>query len=231
MLDLFSGIGGFSLGLEKTGGFKTVAFCEVAPFQRKVIAKHWPGVPILGDVETADFPAADVITAGWPCQDISLAGPGAGLAGSRSGLWWSVVRAVRLVRPRWVLLENVAELLGRGMGEVVGALAESGYDSEYDCIPACAIGANHERDRTWIVAYDRRIGLAIGQRLFSRGQVTDTAAKASGRWDDLSVVGRAVHGLPDRVHRITAIGNSLVPDIPEMIGRAILAAEAATTEV
>jgi DNA (cytosine-5)-methyltransferase 1 len=226
VLDLFSGIGGWSLGLERAGGFKTIAFCEVAPFQREILSKHWPGVPLLGDVETADFPAADVITAGWPCQDISLAGSGAGLTGSRSGLWWSVVRAVRLVRPRWVLLENVAELLGRGMGGVVGALASCGYDAEYDCIPALSIGANHERDRAWIVAYDRSIGLAIGERIFSRQQITDAAAKASGRWDDLSEVGRAVHGLPDRVHRIEAIGNSLLPQIPEMIGRRIMAIEA-----
>ena len=227
ILDLCSGIGGFSRGLERTGAFETVAFCENAAFQRAVLAKHWPGIPILGDIETADFPDADAITAGWPCQDISLIGPGSGLAGARSGRRWAVVRAVRLVRPGWVLLENVAELLDRAMGEVVGSLATSGYDAEWDCIPACAIGANHIRDRVWIVAHDRRLGLPFGQRLFTRGQVADAAAKASGRWDDLFVVGRAVHGLPDRIHRTQAIGNSLIPDIPEMIGNALVSAGAA----
>src|SRR5690349_24769779 len=84
VLDLFSGIAGFSLDLERAG-MRTVAFCEIEPYARAVLAKHWPGVEILGDVETADFPAADVITGGFPCQDISFAGEGAGLAGSRSG--------------------------------------------------------------------------------------------------------------------------------------------------
>jgi DNA (cytosine-5)-methyltransferase 1 len=155
VLDLFSGIGGFSLGLERTGGFKTVAFCEIDPFCRQVLAKHWPDVPTHDDVTTRAFSEgeADVITAGFPCQDISLAGAGAGLSGTRSGLWREVVRAVRLVRPVYTILENVAALLGRGMGTVLGDLAESGNDAEWDCLPAFPFGAPHARDRIWIVAY------------------------------------------------------------------------------
>lgn len=153
VLDLFSGIGGFSLGLERTGGFQTVAFCEIEPFRRKILAKHWPGIHILEDVTTTDFPAADVVCGGFPCQDISNAGAGAGLAGSRSGLWRELLRAIRMVRPKHAIVENVAALLSRGVGTVLGDLAAIGYDAEWHCIPAAAVGAEHERDRIWLVAH------------------------------------------------------------------------------
>jgi DNA (cytosine-5)-methyltransferase 1 len=116
VLDLFSGIGGFSLGLERAG-MRTVAFCEISRSCSRVLEERWPGVPNLGDVCSAEFPAADIITAGFPCQDISSAGnrtERAELAGARSGLFWEVIRAVRLVRPKFVILENVAILLARG---------------------------------------------------------------------------------------------------------------------
>lgn len=100
------------------------------------------------------FQSADCITAGFPCQDISYAGEGAGLSGERSGLWWQVRRTLRMVRPRFALLENVAALLNRGMGTVLGSLAEIGYDAEWHCVQAAAAGAEHERDRTWILASD-----------------------------------------------------------------------------
>lgn len=119
VLDLFSGIGGFSLGLERTGGFETVAFCENADFPRRVLAKHWPEVECFHDVSTSDFSTigpVDLVTGGFPCQDISLAGHGAGLTGERSGLFWQILRAVRMVGQPQLLLENVAALLDRGMG-------------------------------------------------------------------------------------------------------------------
>ena len=157
VLDLFSGIGGMSLGLERTGGFTTAGFCELKPHARAVLAKNFPGVPCHDDVTTYEFREgeADVITAGFPCQDISFAGLGAGLAGARSGLYREVVRALRLVRPGWALLENVAALLSRGLGTVLGDLAAVGYDAEWHCIPASAVGAPHRRDRVWIVAHAR----------------------------------------------------------------------------
>jgi DNA (cytosine-5)-methyltransferase 1 len=115
VLDLFSGIGGFSLGLERTGGFETVAFCEIEPFPRKVLAKHWPDVPCFHDVRTltaSDVGPIDVITGGFPCQDISLAGKQAGLGTeTRSGLWSEIVRLVGELRPQFVIVENVANLL------------------------------------------------------------------------------------------------------------------------
>ena len=159
VLDLFSGIGGFSLGLERAG-MKTAAFCEIEPFCRAVLAKHWPGVPIYDDVRTltaerlaADGISVDVICGGFPCQDISVAGKGAGLAGERSGLWREYERIISEVRPRWVIIENVPALRTRGLDTVLGSLAALGYDAEWHLIPASAIGAPHQRDRVWILAY------------------------------------------------------------------------------
>lgn len=158
VLDLFSGIGGFSLGLERTGGFETVAFCEIEEFPRRVLAKHWPEVPCYHDIRELPFhleeiQSAEVVTAGFPCQDISFAGEGAGLAGERSGLWWMVRRTLRLVRPPLALLENVAALLNRGMGTVLGSMAAIRYDAEWHCVPLSATGAPHRRDRICILAY------------------------------------------------------------------------------
>jgi DNA (cytosine-5)-methyltransferase 1 len=154
VLDLFSGIGGFSLGLERTGGFETVAFCEIEPFPRKVLSKHWPEVPIYEDVRTLtgdtlarDGIAVDVITGGFPCQDLSVAGKRAGLGeGTRSGLWSEIVRLIGDLSPRYVIVENVANLLsgprgkrGGWFGRVLGDLAECGYDAEWENIPAAAV--------------------------------------------------------------------------------------------
>ena len=160
LLDLFSGIGAFSLGLEQSGLCRTVGFVEIEPHAQAVLRRHWPDVPIHGDITTYEFKKgeADVICGGFPCQDVSCAGKRAGLAGARSGLYRELVRAIRVVRPRLALVENVAMLLSDGMGTVLGDLAESGYNLEWDCIPACAVGAPHERDRVFIVAH------ANGQR-------------------------------------------------------------------
>jgi DNA-cytosine methyltransferase len=160
LLDLFSGIGGFSLGLERSGGFKTVAFCEIDPFCRKVLNKHWPSVPQYHDIRelTADRLAADgigvdAICGGFPCQDISDAGARAGINGESSGLWSEFARLIGELRPKYAIVENVSALLARGLDKVLGDLAEIGYGSEFHSIPAAAVGAPHRRDRVWIVAY------------------------------------------------------------------------------
>src|SRR5690606_34718114 len=121
VLSLFAGIGGFDLGFERTGGFKSVRMVEQKPHAQAVLAKNFAGVRIDDDVTTCEYEEgeADVIAAGFPCQDISFAGEGAGLSGSRSGLYREVIRAVRVVRPKWAVLENVAALLGRGLGTVL----------------------------------------------------------------------------------------------------------------
>jgi DNA (cytosine-5)-methyltransferase 1 len=153
-LEMFAGIAGFSVGLEKTGGFQTVGFIEKDDYCQRVLAKNFPGIPCHDDVTTYEFQEgeADVITAGFPCQDVSFAGAGAGLSGARSGLYREVIRAIRVVRPQYALLENVAALLNRGLDTVLGDLAEIGNDAEWHCIPASAVGAPHRRDRIWIIA-------------------------------------------------------------------------------
>lgn len=152
---LFSGIGGFELGLERTGEFKTLWQCEKDEFCLKVLEKHWPDVKRFTDIHEMKegIPYVDVICGGFPCQDISCAGKGAGIHAERSGLWWEMLRIVRLVRPRYVLVENVAALLNRGLDEVLGSLAESGYDAEWNIVSAAGVGAPHLRKRVFIVAH------------------------------------------------------------------------------
>jgi DNA (cytosine-5)-methyltransferase 1 len=175
MIDTFSGIGGFSLAARWLGGIETVAFVEREPFCQRILAKHWPTVPIHDDICTfnPEPHSADIVCGGFPCQDISQAGKGAGLAGSRSGLFYELLRVVRLVGPRYIVLENVAAITYRGMDDVLGALAEAGYDAEWACIPAAAVGACHRRDRWWCVAYTQNLlshGGAGQQQGKSRGQ-------------------------------------------------------------
>ena len=243
VLDLFSGIGGFSLGLERTGGFETVAFCEIEEFPRRVLAKHWPGVPIYDDVRTLNaerlaadgISGPDVICGGFPCQDVSVAGDQLGLDGERSGLWSEIARLAGELRPRYVLVENVANLLGLGFGRVLGDLAALGYDAEWDCIPASYVGAWHRRDRVWVVAYpdqdSRREGRSQEPILWQR-HLSEQSPRVATGWPGRSNLPTPTlcgtgDGIPNRVDRIGSLGNAVVPQIPEIIGRAILQAEAA----
>ncbi len=236
VLDLFAGIGGFSLGLERTGRFETVAFCEIEPFPQKVLRKHWPEVPIYDDITTADFGPVgpvDLVAAGFPCQDVSLAGEGSGLAGERSGLFWHILRAVRMVGRPKLLLENVAALLDRGLGSVLGAFSQIGYDAEWHCIPASYVGAWHKRDRVWVLAHPNEKHVqgrspepVLGQPDLSR-QLSRGFEEWRGRSDlPESRFYRASDGVPNRVDRTDACGNAVVPQIPELIGRAIMDYEA-----
>lgn len=166
-LDLFSGIGGFSLGLERTGGFRTAAFCEIDPYCRRVLRRHWPDRPIYEDVRelTAaslrrDGIAVNVIYGGFPCQGLSEAGSRGGFEDERSALWEHMPRLADDLDVEYLLVENVPELLsgptdkpGAWFGRVLGDLAAIGFDAEWHCIPACAVDADHIRDRVWIIAY------------------------------------------------------------------------------
>jgi DNA (cytosine-5)-methyltransferase 1 len=274
VLDLFSGIGGFSLGLERAG-MRTVAFCEIDPYCRAVLRKHWPDVDCFPDIRklwflkndsggfTAEchrsiseswsyFDSIDVICGGFPCQDISVAGKGAGIEGSRSGLWSEYARIIGEVRPRYVIVENVAALLGRGLERVLGDLAALGYDAEWHCIPACAVGAPHERDRVWIIAYshglDWRRGESQGGAVKPNGSETqdgfgttsdaapllrstffreqsDRALRSywSENWEQkLEALRGMDDGVRGRLDGLSALGNAVVPQIPEIIGRAIM---------
>jgi len=279
VLDLFSGIGGFSLGLERTGGFETVAFCEIDPFCRRVLAKHWPSVPCFEDVTTLrgeDVGTVDVICGGFPCQDISIAGRQAGIEGARSGLWGEFARLIGEIGPRFVVVENVSNLLsgpserpGAWFGRVLRDLATLGYDAEWHCIPAGAVGAPHIRDRVWVVAYPdcgrgrepstpvdaawQSLREAVGEEGASvaRPSGEDVADADPQGWSDLSwgqavakrsrlgaigdtsrwepepALGRVVDGLSSDMARwrkraVESLGNAVVPQIPELIGNAIL---------
>ena len=230
VLDLFSGIGGFSLGLERTGGFETVAFCESDPHCQKVIAKNYPGVSIYNDVTTADFTrvgTVDVVTAGFPCQDISLAGKGAGLTGERSGLYWQIFRAIRMVGRARIVLENVGALLNRGLSIILGSLAQIGYDAEWHCIPARYVGAPHGRDRIWIIADPIRG--ERGQEPYSGAIGRMGREQQSVPWNEpwesaLSRFRGLDDGLPRSVASTDGYRNTVVPQIPEIIGHAILEA-------
>ena len=272
VLDLFSGIGGFSLGLERTGGFETVAFCEIEKYPRDRLADHWPEVPCYHDIRelsaarlAADGIFPNFICGGFPCQDISVAWNGPGIEGARSGLWGEYARLIGEIRPAGVIVENVSALLARGLGRVLGDLAALGYDAEWDCLPAAFVGAPHIRDRLWLVAYPHA-GQCIGSereicagrdavgsggqdlahamrerrdqmeqpidgRPLIQGSVfaaIDAGQSSGWRWWETEPdVGRVADGVPARVDRIKGLGNAVVPQIPEMIGRAILESLAA----
>lgn len=182
ILDLFSGIGGFSLGLEKAG-FKTAAFCEFDEHARKVLKKHWPTVPIFNDVNTltgleVEFTVGkiDVICGGFPCQDISVAGKQRGLINeegsvTRSGLWFEYKRLIGELKPSYVIIENVANLRSNGLVTVLQDLWSLGYDAEWNVISARSVGAVHLRERLWIVAYPVREGLERFGTSGNAGQV------------------------------------------------------------
>jgi DNA (cytosine-5)-methyltransferase 1 len=232
VLDLFSGIGGFSLGLERTGGFETVAFCEIEPYPRAVLAKHWPDVPCFQDVRRLEGCRADVICGGFPCQDISLMGRGAGLAGERSGLWAEFHRLIKETKPRYAIIENVSALRSRGLDEVLRGLDQIGYDAEWHRISAGAVGAPHERERLWIIAYPNTIDGSTRMGVLTNWQDEVKQARVRNRngvWLQASMPPpRVEYGLShwvDRRQRTECLGNSIVPQIAEIIGNAILRAE------
>jgi site-specific DNA-cytosine methylase len=202
---LFAGIGGMDLGLERAG-LECRWQVEIDPYARRVLAKHWPNVRRHDDVRTfppgmgADaysegepvVPinekerdrdtslagwAVDLIAGGFPCQDISYAGKGAGLSGERSGLWYEFARVVRVLRPRYVLVENVSALLTRGLDAVLGTLASLGFDAEWTCLPAASVGAPHIRDRVFVLAHAQRD--SRGARHQSAGRETGADAQRS----------------------------------------------------
>lgn len=223
--DLFSGIGGFSLGLEMTGHFETVAFCENSTWCKKVLKKHWPAVPIYDDIrrlEATDLAGVDVLTGGFPCQDISSSGGKDGIDGQQSGLWAEYARLICDVRPAYAIVENVSALLVRGMGTVLADLARIGYDSEWCSLSAAQFGAPHLRNRVWLVAYPRcqPTQIPAGRRF-----AAITQPDGIGWWETEPPPLRMDDGLPrrlDRYNRLKGLGNAVVPHIVAHIGRQII---------
>ena len=215
---LFSGVGGFDLGLE-LAGHEIVWQVENDPYCRKVLAKHWPDVTRykeVADVGFANLEAVDCIAGGFPCGDLSHVGRRAGIEGESSGLWTEYARLVGELRPSYCLVENVTGLLVRGMGRILGDLAAIGYDAEWDCIPAAALGAPHLRARIFVLAYPsgRRYGTP-DETIFAGRAITEF----HGRWPTEPNLGRVVDGAPQRVDRLRALGNAVVPQVAEWIGR------------
>lgn len=242
VLDLFSGIGGFSLGLENTNGFETVAFCEIDDRCHPILEKNWPGVKIYNDVKTLKHKGhVDVITGGFPCQDLSAAGHKAGIQGERSGLYERMLSLVSIHRPQWVIFENVSNLLtgdnGRWFSRFLNDLARYGYDAQWHDIPASAVGAIHHRDRIWIIAYPSEKLRDGGGTLFN--SITSQIAECRTPESSLRLLAkirqlqfaqdepdhRKFDGISEESHAQGALGNSVHTKIPEIIGNAILAAE------
>jgi DNA (cytosine-5)-methyltransferase 1 len=313
-LDLFSGIGGFSLGLEATGGFETVAFCEIENFPRQVLQKHWPHVKQYNDIKELTYDklkedgigSIDIITGGYPCQPFSQAGRKKGEEDPRH-LWPEYFRLIKECRPTWVIGENVSGHLKLGLDTVLKDLESEGYTLRTFSISAASIGANHKRERVWIVAYSERnrhqhtiqksdgeekeiprehwkdnsttrkssgtnpiwetnngdventrrslrqgtfirekneneiekenadltqrpgeasqFDVANTKRVYVQGQHNGQGQRqpwGESWWTVEPDVGRVAHGIPDRVDRLKALGNSLVPHIPYCIALSIL---------
>jgi len=229
---LFSGIGGIDLGLERAG-MSCAWQVEIDDYANRVLAKHWPDIPRFRDVREVgkhNLERVDLIAGGFPCQDVSVAGLNAGLSGERSGLWREYLRIVCDLRPRFIIVENVAALLGRGAGRVLADLASVGYDAEWQTIQASDVGAPHSRARIFIVAYSDSFNGQTGLGSFENGPpqiFTDGNRQRFPIW--LQTADRFI-GVDDGVsgklyrNRSVAIGNAVVPQIAEYIGRAILAA-------
>lgn len=232
VLDLFSGIGGFSLGLERTGGFETVAFCEIEEFPRKVLAKHWPGVPCYEDVRKLkgkDIGAVDVICGGYPCQPFSTAGRRKGAEDDRH-LWPEFSRLVDELQPAWVIGENVAGHVSMGLDDVLSDLEGKGYTARTFIIPACAVNAPHRRDRIWVIANStskrQPRSRQHGERFCAKENENWKAGKPLNAMEgptEPPFCGTD-HGVSDGLDRLRALGNAVVPQIPEMLGYAILEA-------
>lgn len=171
VLDLFSGIGGFSFGLERSG-FETVAFCEIDKHCQKVLNKHWPDVPVYNDVKgvtserfkSDGISGIDVITGGFPCADISIAGKGKGIQGEQSGLWFEYHRIISDLRPKYAIVENVSALLGRGLSTILGGLAMLGYDAAWTIFDSQYFGTPQRRRRVYIFAV--RNGISTDADIF-----------------------------------------------------------------
>jgi len=245
---LFSGIGGLDLGLERAG-MKVIWQVEIDPFCQKVLQKHFPDCQLYGDITKLDFttlPKVDLICGGFPCQDVSFAGKRKGLNdGTRSGLWSHFFNAICGLRPRFVFIENVPGLLSLGGDRVLGDLASIGYDAEWETIPASAFGAPHLRFRVAIVAHtsstcnDSNVGNGgifdgreqkqdFGCSYWKQLELLDSKESPS-KWQHKGYFSnprplllRNDDGLSCGVDRLKSLGNAVVPQWAEWIGRQIV---------
>ena len=234
-LDLFSGIGGFALAA-RWAGIETVGFCEIEEFPRKVLQKNFPGVPIhrdIHDLDGSEYEGIDLITGGYPCQPFSLAGKRKGAEDDRH-LWPEMRRVIAQAKPSWVVCENVYGHVTMGLDEVLADLEGDGYAAQPFVVPACGVGADHKRDRVWVVAHSEGERCNNGndgknKRTTDRKEYAPSDACGAfswletGQWACEPAVPRVVNGLPDRVDRNRALGNAIVPQVAYEILRTIRA--------
>ena len=218
VLDLFSGIGGFSLGLERAG-MRTVAFCEIDPFCQAVLRKHWPNIPCYREIKLLPKIKADVVCGGFPCQPFSTASHGLRIA---EDLWPDMFRTIVAIRPRYVIAENVQE---QAIAYATQCLSRLGYGTYYRCISGIDCGADHQRDRWWAIAYPH------SQSKFRStfdAEVAKLPALCAGLWgaENYTRAIRVSDGISNRMDSPAPVGNAIFPQIPEIIGRAIMQAEA-----
>lgn len=224
-LSLFSGIGGLDLAAE-WAGFTTIGMVERDPFCQRVLAKHWPEVPIYDDVTTFDgtgFRGVDLLSGGFPCQDISGGGKGAGITGARSGLWVEMARIINESRPSWVVVENSPFLRIRGADKLLSDLEEAGYTAMPLVVGADHAGAPFRGERCFVVAstderwesaHRRQRALCKAEAQERRGGIDARRVQSrnSGQWSQLQPRPFGVaHGIPNRVDRLRALGNAVVP--------------------
>lgn len=247
---LFAGIGGFDLGFERAG-IKTVWQVEINEYCRQVLARHFPDADRFNDIrECKGFDHVccdgfchchwdrlryvDVITGGFPCQDISEAGKRAGIHGDRSGLWREYLRIIRELRPKFAVVENVPALLNRGIERVLGGLADIRYDAEWNVIGADALGASQHRERIWILAYPHDPGLQ-GPKWAGKSNPPREERKAAysgplrsdcGFWPPgpraITDIPRMADGPADRMDRLRSLGNAVLPQITQWIGERLV---------
>lgn len=229
-LDLCSGIGGFSLGLEATGGFKTIGFAEIEPWCCEILKKHWPKVKNYGDIGTIQKIGCDIITAGFPCQPVSRAGKRKA-SGDNRWQWPAVFDAFKTSRPIWGICENVLGLEDVELECLLNDLESIGYETQTFIIPACGVGAYQLRMRIFIIAHDTRQSEQESKMVFPARSISESGERGIGlsgclwqpeRETYISDMVGEVYGLPDWPHRAKGLGNSIVPQIAQIIGEIIL---------
>ena len=218
-LALFAGAGGGILGGQLLG-WRTVCAVEWEPYPASVLCARQnegllPHFPIWDDVQTFDGNPwrgiVDVISGGFPCQDISCAGKGAGIEGQKSGMWKEFARIISEVRPQYVFVENSPMLTARGLGTVLGDLASMGFNAEWGVLSAADVGANHKRDRIWLVAHSNSTRCEGLRNSSKRGAKEISVPSFQSWWETEPNVGRVADGVAARVDRLKAIGNGQVP--------------------
>ncbi len=224
MIDTFSGIGGFSLAARWLGEIETVQFVERDSFCQRILRKHWPSVPIHDDICTfhPEPGSADIVCGGFPCQDISVAGQRAGIGlGTRSGLFYELLRVVREVGASYLVMENVASIRSNGLGTILGELASHGRACEWACVSAADLGAWHVRNRWWAVSYPDSYRMEGGvekpihwQPALARSQnLREFEALRDGPAAGTPKLCRGFDGIPGGLDRLKALGNAVVPQV------------------